>query len=341
MLSRILAALMYPVSESRVLVPLIVFSLLIALAAVAGLLGLVLLVLTLLAVFRYLCTVLEARAQGRTPATPDSEFFSLVGLSWSLFPLAISLLVGMATLWIEPVFGLAGKLLVWLVASVVVPPMLLILVVTHSVVESLNPLAIGRMFQRCGAVLWIASVFLVITGLLLNSVVLPATLLTNLLQLILLFSFFSLLGSLAEPYAIIDEVRIPDDVVVDDTVALSDKARTRELSHAYGFISRDNRDGGFRHLISSIEAESDVAGAWSWYFERMLLWESKEPALFFARHYLHDLLRHGETLVAVKLILRCQYLDPSWRPDGTDRDAAISAARSSGNLELAATLQQH
>ena len=71
----------------------------------------------------------------------------------------------------------------------------------------------------------------------------------------------------------------------------------------------------------------------------MLGWEIQQPALFFAQHYLHELLEYGEQGKAVKLILRCRLVDGRFRPLPDDRDAAIGAAQAVGNEELAAALR--
>jgi hypothetical protein len=72
----------------------------------------------------------------------------------------------------------------------------------------------------------------------------------------------------------------------------------------------------------------------------MLRWEQKEPALFFAQHYIHDMLQHGENIPALKAIMRCRLINQQFRPLQEDLQAAISAAESSGNIELAAVLKR-
>lgn len=95
--------------------------------------------------------------------------------------------------------------------------------------------------------------------------------------------------------SLIDDVSIPDALEPDEHEIAADieKARTEVLSHAYGFVSRGNRSGGFAHVIGNIDKDPDPVAAWAWYFNRMLLWESTEHALFFAQRYIHDLLQQG------------------------------------------------
>jgi hypothetical protein len=112
------------------------------------------------------------------------------------------------------------------------------------------------------------------------------------------------------------------------------------LNHAYGFISRDNRAGGFRHIFDWINEDPEPAAAWAWFLDRMLVWESPKPALFFAQHYLHEQLQHGEQVAAVKLILRCRMMDERFRPLEEDHAAAIAAAEAVSNDDLAADLRR-
>jgi putative membrane protein insertion efficiency factor len=120
-----------------------------------------------------------------------------------------------------------------------------------------------------------------------------------------------------------------------------EKQRRHALNHAYGFISRENRAGGFDHLFDCIARDPNPADAWAWIFERMLGWENRQTALFFAQHYVHDLLQHGEQRKAVKVILRCRLVDEQFCPMADDRPAAVAAAEAMSNAELAADLQRN
>jgi hypothetical protein len=72
----------------------------------------------------------------------------------------------------------------------------------------------------------------------------------------------------------------------------------------------------------------------------MLRWEQKQHALFFAQHYIHDMLQHGEKITALKVIMRCRLIDDQFHPSREDLPAVIEAAESSGNIELAAVLKR-
>jgi hypothetical protein len=203
-------------------------------------------------------------------------------------------------------------------------------------------MAIARLMSRCGSTLWIATVFLFIAcGLVYLSNLMP-WMLGSFLQLLLSFSFFSLVGSLIEPYRVVEKVYIPDAVErnAEEVQGDIERHRTAVLSHAYGFISRDNREGGFRHIIDEIGKDRDPGAAWAWYFNCMLGWENQQHALFFAQHYVRDALRHGEDIAALKVIMRCRLVDAGFKPFPDDRPAAVGAAERHRNIELADVLKR-
>lgn len=183
-------AIFYPLTEFSVLVPLVFFTLLLSLAQLAGLLGMLLMIIVFLGAYRYQMTVLEARAQGKAPATPDVESFNWFGDAWSLFPVPLVALIVWGVLLAADYLGSAGALAVLLFAGAFLPASLAVLAITHSPLQSLNPFALGRLLKACGETFWIASVYLVVSGwLCLQSVTLPL-LLANFVQLFLTFSFF-------------------------------------------------------------------------------------------------------------------------------------------------------
>ena len=338
----ILRAIFYPLTESSVLVPLLVFWLAVSFAAWGGVLGLFLLFLVLPALLRFLMIVLEARARGVEPETPDIDFFSWFGKAWTLFPVVFVALIVWTVVAVGTRFGAQWAVVVSLMASLFLPASLSILAITRSPLQSMNPVAIYRLIGRCGLALLLASAYLELTGFLMYlSNGLPF-LLANFVQMFLWFSFFSLTGTLIEPYDLFEEVDIPAPLEksADEISSDVEKVRIAALGHAYGFISRDNREGGFQHLFREIEQDPDPAAAWKWYFDKMLGWEQQQHALFFAQHHIHDMLAHGERVPALKVIMRCRLIDEHFKPAPDDIPAAIQAAESSGNIELAAVLKQ-
>ena len=222
------------------------------------------------------------------------------------------------------------------------PASIAVLAITLTPLQSINPMAIARLMGRCGSTLWIATVFLFIACWLVYLSDPMLAMLRNFMQLLLSFSFFSLVGSLIEPYRIIEEIYIPDAVERDAEEVQGDleKTRTDVLTHAYGFISRSNREGGIRHVIAEIQGDGDPAGAWAWYFDRMLGWENQQHALFFAQQYVHDAFRHGEEITALKVIMRCRLVDAGFKPFEEDRQTAVAAAERYRNIELADVLKR-
>lgn len=336
-----LTAIAYPVTESSVLLPLLTFWLMISLASWAGLFGLLLLFLVLPAVFRYQMIVLEARARGVRPDIPGIEFFNWFGSAWSLFPVPVVGLLVWAIVTAGNEFGRAAMIALLSLAGLVFPAFVAVLAITHSPLQSLNPCKLLRFLDRCKRTFWMATVFLIVAGWLSFQAAHLPVMLAILVQLTLSFSFFSLVGSLIKPYGLIEDIEIP--ALPDNGVSAEKlhQARAKVLSHAYGFTSRGNREGGFKHIFDWIAEDPDPAGAWAWFFNRMLRWEDRQPALFFARHYVHDQLRHGEDVRAVKVIMRCRLIDEQFRPFDEDRAAAIAACEACDNAELAAVFREN
>jgi len=307
-------------------------------------LGLFLILLLIVpAIFRFQMTILEARARGVTPTTPGIEFFNWFGKAWTIFPFLLVVLITWVTVVIAQRFGTAFAILPVVLAGVFFPASIAVLAITHSPLQSLNPLALGRLWQQCRGTFWLASLFLIVAfWLAVESEALPP-MLANLAQLLLSFSFFSLVGALIAPYKLVEAIDLPAPMERDESeVAVElEESRTAALNHAYGFISRGNREGGFQHVFDTILGDPDPVGAWAWFFERMLKWENQATAMFFAQHYLHDQLRHGEQLPAVKLMMRCRLVDEYFRPLPDDVPAAIAACEAHDNGELADILRRN
>ena len=340
--ARLLAAIAYPVMAPAVLIPLVIYWLLIAFALWGGVMGLFLLLLVVPAVFRSQMILLEARARGAEPATPDVEFFSWFGNAWTLFPAPVFVALGAAARSLAERFGTGVAEVFLSVCIVLLPSFVAVLAITRSPWQSLNPIAHARFFRRCGGTIWVASIYLLLAGLGVSLLGGLPTLFAIPVLLVLSFGFFSLVGSLIEPYGIVDDVDIPEPLEATAAERAHDlvRQRTAVLDHAYGFVSRGNREGGFRHVIEHIEREADPVHAWTWFFDGMLRWEDRTPALLFAQRCVHELLYRGETVRAVKLILRCRLLDERFKPLAADREAAIAAAEATGNAELAAVLKR-
>jgi hypothetical protein len=338
----ILRVMLAPLREFTIVAPLLMFWTLIAIGIVGGPFGILVLALTLPPLFRFLSFVVESYANGQVPSAFDAEFFNWVGTMWTMFPLLLAVLFGIAGYYATSAWGGAGTWLVIVLAAGIVPASMAVLAITHSALQALNPVALLRVYERAGALFLVAPVYvmsLAAVTIEVGGLPLWARIFTTLFTM---FSVAALTGALIAPLRLVRDVYIPDPVAGDERKIAGDleQARTAALNHAYGFISRDNREGGFRHLFDEIAKDPDPAAAWDWYFHRMLGWEQKNHALFFAQHYVRDALQHGEEKRALKATLRCLYEDESFRPRSDDRAALAEAAERAGNLELAEVLKR-
>ena len=338
----IVRVMLAPLREFTILAPLLMFWTLIAIGILGGPFGILVLALTLPPLFRYLSFIVESYANGQVPSAFDAEFFNWVGTMWTMFPLLLAILLGIAGYYATSAWGSAGMWLVIVLAAGIVPPSMAVLAITHSALQALNPLALLRVYDRAGAVFLVAPLyFLALAVVTIEVGGLPpwARIVTTLFTM---FSVAALTGALIAPVRLVSDVDIPEPVGRDESEVAGGlaRARTAALNHAYGFISRDNREGGFRHLFGEIAKDPDPAAAWDWYFRRMLGWEHKNHALFFAQHYVRDALQHGEEKRALKATMRCLYEDPQFRPFSEDVTPLLGAAERAGNAELAEVLKR-
>ena len=340
--NELVKAIFFPLTETSVLFAMIVFWLLSALAGAAGLLGIWLAIIILPALFRYQLFLLEAQARGLKPQPPGIEFFSLTHGIWMLFPVVVAVAIGWGAYASYAAGGAAAMLAVLAVAGFIYPAILGVLAITHSPLQSINPVALHRFISGCGVSYGIAPAYLLLIVFLISMTGDFAHFVRSFVEMFFVFSFHSVIGGVIAPKGFADDVYIPDTDSPDDKGVQADieKSRVAVLAHAYGFISRDNREGGFKHLFREIEKDPDPVAAWKWYFDKMLGWEQQQHALFFAQHYIHDMLTHGERVPALKVIMRCRLIDEYFKPAPEDIPVAIEAAESSGNIELAAVLKQ-
>jgi hypothetical protein len=322
--------LAYPLSQPVLAIALVFFWLLLSIATHAGLYGLFLLLVLLPAYSRYLLAILEARAHGQRPEPPTAEMFSLTESLWTLFPL----LPVAAVIWIEffiaaqfgPDFGRTGTfiaVLPLLAFVALMPASLAILTMTRSPLASINPRTLVNVIRRSlpGYLLIPALMVAVsagIYGLMIAGV--PGVLL-DLGDSYALFLFCSLTGAVMHQNAFHLDVDIP--AAIEPDAAVLDRKLSAERKavavHAYGFISRGNREGGLRHIRERIDAEADVDAAYQWFFDEMMSWESGDAALYFAQPYLSRLLRLEQESAAIRLLTRCVHRNPRFRTLDQDR----------------------
>lgn len=337
-----LRELTHPARSSTTMITLAVFYLLMSLAAAAGIAGIWLGLVVLTALVRYLILLSESRALGVEMEPPGIEFFSLVSGTWSLFPIVPVFLTGLGSSMIGEAYGSGPALLFAIAMASITPAVLSVLVITHSPLQSLNPFSVARVINSCGPAYWYAPATAILVVIVPMQLKMLPELIQTLIELYLLAAFFSVIGAIIQTTDLLETAEIPDAVEPDlkQQVAHLDKQRTTVLNHAYGFVSRGNRDSGFNHIVDWIEKDPDPGGAWGWFFEQMLGWEQTDQALFFAQRYLADVLAHDEKVRAVKIMLRCRLINADFRPKAEDMDAAIDAAEQCGNNELAESLRR-
>jgi hypothetical protein len=302
-----------------------------------------LLVFVLPALLRYLMVILEARAYAREPGPLDVDLFPWVGRIWTLFPI-FHLLAFVYVVYLGGAyFGSGAALVIALLYTAILPASLITLAMTHSALASLNPVTLLELIRRRGVAYLIGPVFVVASTWLAVrvNVQFNVDMLTELVSLYFVFAAFALFGGLARALNLQHEVGIPlpaalGDADEDDRHLLY---RTAVLNHAYGIISRGDRDKGLQHIYETLAADSYDEAGWSWFLENMLQWENPAAALAFAQRYLHELLRNGETVKAVKLMLRCRLVNPAFRPLPEDLEAAAAAAEHCQHEELLSFLQ--
>lgn len=321
----------HPVTDMTVLLAMAGFALLSVLAQAAGILGLWLAILLVPAFFRYLVAILEARANGRAAPVADIEMFNVAGNFWTLTPLILfAVAIWGGFLLAHEGFVIAARMTAFAIFAVL-PASLAVLAITRSPFESLNPLAWWRMVRACGGDYALAAVVPLLFAWLLSLLPLEAVpaIVSGLLWSYPPFLLCTLTGAVLQANDVAYRVRIPDPVEPGEAnaAAVRDSERRKVLTHAYGFASRGNLDGGLAHVRSAIAADPEPAAARRWYFERMLQWESKSCALFFARDYLAWLLAEEREVEALKLLTRCFLEDPAFRPLPADREAAVDIAQ--------------
>lgn len=335
--------LAYPLTNLSVLFSWLALFLIIEFALSGGVLGLLLLLLVLPAFFRYLMRLLDARAQGADPGPLEVDDLLWFGNAWRLFVIVHVAVAIYANYYVASRFGLAAAFAVSLLLAVVIPASLAVLAITRNPVECLIPRSVWGVIDRCGAVYWILPSYLMLGGSLgwwLGTQRI-ADLLLELFATFLVVAFFALLGAVVRPHKFHDEVMIhtpvePDREGLDANLL---RERTSVLNHAYGFISRGSRDGGFKHIRDWLDKDPQPEDAWAWFFEQMLRWENSDPALIYGQTYLSRLLHAGNYVAAVKLMLRCRLLNDAFSPLPEDRALAVEAAAHCDNDELVQALR--
>lgn len=328
----------YPVKNVTVLLSALFIFLMLEFAAFGKILGLFLAFLILPSLFHYLMRILDARAKGKDPGPLEAEDLMWFRGAWSLFML-VHVAIAIYAIYISgSLYKLPGLFVASALIAAVLPASLAVLAITRSPLQSLNPKAIGGLIGRTGSDYWILPTYILLAGFVMQWIGSGSwpDFLVELIGFYLILVFFSLTGTVVAPHQFHDEVGIYDPVEPDqaDVDASLLKERTSVLNHAYAFVSRDNRAGGFKHIESWLRRDPDPESAWAWFFDQMLRWEIKYPALVFAQSYLNRLLQDGDDVTAVKVMMRCRHENDAFVPLADDIGPALKAAEHCQNQEL-------
>jgi hypothetical protein len=327
----------YPLSDLAIMMSMLFFGLLFAVVRFSvttlGMMGIALAIFLLATIvppyFRYLLILLEARANGKDAPALDAELFGMANKLWSLTPLVLIALL----IWGGIVISDHALMWVILYAATIlisIPASLAILAITHSPLQSLNPVAIFRMILVCGPAYFLIPVLVVAMTFLpagLGSVGIPSFFvdLVIIYQTILIFT---LTGKLLHAKGVVFDLEFDEPLEATPAGVARDleKERQKTVNHAYGIISRGNREGGFAHIKRWIQSESDIDAASAWFFKAMMKWENKDAALFFAQIYLAHLLYHDYDAQALKLISTCLHEESRWKPAAGDLQHVLDLA---------------
>ena len=334
----IIREILYPLTELAVVLALIIFLLFEILAEAAGLLGIWLTIVILPAYFRYLLYLLEARANGREAPVPGIELFNWVENFWSLFPLVLIAFLIWAEYFLLSNLGFAAAAVAGAFVLVIYPASMAVLALTRSPVESLSPAALIRIVKACGRDYMLIPLITVTTAFFISYLVYLGApyVLTKAVAMYATILMFTLTGRVLHEHSVAIPIEMPpqrEPAAEQRDVQLT-RERTSVLNHAYGFVSRGNREGGLQHLFRWIENEANTDAAYGWFLNEMLKWESTEVALLLAQRYVSWLLPESRDTDALKLISRCLLENPRFRPLPEDMGAALAAADRLGNDEL-------
>ena len=342
--TRIARELAYPATNASVLMSYLLFYVLLKFAASGGILGLFLTFLVLPGLLRNLMLILESRAKGEEAGPVTVDHFLWFGSAWSLFSAVHVVILVYATYVLGGRYGLAAMLAAVALLATVIPASLAVLAITRSPLQCLNPRPVFGVIQRCGAGYWVLPTYFLIAVFFVRwlGVLSLPDYVRELIAFYLVFAFFALLGGVIQPHRFHREVDIHDPAEPDQETLGENlqQERTAVLNHAYGFISRGNRAGGFKHIRDWLQQDPEPDDAWAWFFDQMIRWEIKEPALVFAQTYLTRLLHDKEYVAAVKVMTRCRYANQSFRPLADDRELALEAAEHCQNDELSSLLER-
>lgn len=336
--------LVFPIVQPATLLPMLISTLLFSVVSFFGILfGGLLFLATVFPFAGYLMRVLEARSANREAPPFDAEMMAFFGTPISLVPLVlVSFLfwLGFAAVrYMGPELGWMAVMLLfaWLPAS------LAILAITRSPLACVNPVAMFKFIRATFADYFVMIIVLeFIAGVLIKTQFLVDPPGFRIISAVyFLFLLYSYTGSITGRNKIAEQVDIPLPlpVTAEDLHKTLISDREKVANHAYGFASRGNRDGAFEHIEVHVSGEDDPDDARTWFFNKMLTWDDRNIALFYAQVSLHHFLVESRDAMALKLLSQCLHQNPQFRPQRDDREAALELAQRYGREDLVQQLR--
>ena len=330
--------LVYPLSDSAIVLAMLGFWLLGSLARAAGLLGIWLAFVLLPAFFRYALYLLEARAQGRDAPALGIELFNWVENFWSLFPLLLLLVAGQFVYFVATQVSGDAAILLSVLLCFVLPASMGILGVTRSPLMSISPVAITKLIGTMGpGYLWAPATTVAVAAALYAAVRagLPSFF-VNLAGIYAFFLVFTFTGALLKHREIDAQIDIPEPREPDEEqrVAGLTAERGKVANHAYGFFSRGNSAGGLQHIRSWLDEKDPSDEATTWFINELFKWESPDAALLLAQEFMGRLLAQERDVEFIKLLSRCLLADERFRPQQNDREACIEVLQRHARQDL-------
>lgn len=294
------------------------------------------------ALLRYVLAVAASRAEHRALPAVDTDLFLLLSAPRELaaVPLVVALVLAVRAA--IDTWPAGGYLVALVCAGVLAPLSLLMLALTNSPLDSVNPLRLARFAVR----LWPAGLWQVLAtvpALLVFAGVLGlggSGYLLLAVTLGLLLPLACLAGALAGTLDVRAETTIP---VAEPPDAAAQSAalivvRRRVLSHAYGLVSRGNRDGGFGRVQAHCATEPDALRAELWFFHAMQSWDLADAPLYFGQALIGRLLDAGDNAAALKVMTACVHASERFRPLPQDTARLQAAATAAGRSDICALL---
>ncbi len=342
-----LRELAFPLINVGVALSMIITWLLLTLALAFGLFGLGILIVSITPLTRYLMAITQERAAGHDAPVFDAEHMGFVGNFWTMFPLVLVAIGTWSTILVQQKFGPGTAQATALVFSLVFPACVGVLAITRSTLQSINPIALYHFIRKTLAN-YIVMILLI--GLLQWAYIELAGAGVSdgplrLFGLYQLYVAYSVVGAITFASRLKDDVSIPLPAAPteDESNIVEIKERENAATHAYGFATRGNREGALQHIRQFIDDHGRSDEIQDWFFNEMLKWDkagnSNDAALFFAQDFLHQLLLEEKDLKAMKLLSRCLYENPQFRPASSDRPLVEELVSRHSRVDLAELLR--